>query len=161
MVICRIFRAREFAQLIFLIKLLLEKSFIPSPGGGYLGGYLGDVRIVPGSGRSVLINTTTYNSSALINAQSTTQGSLLTPMTTTQMNAISSPATGLQVTNITIGRTCTYDGSVWRYSPNIYTGTAAPTTTPLAVGDRFDDTTNKKAYEAMGTSSSSDWVILN
>lgn len=41
------------------------------------------------------------------------------------------------------------------------TGTAAPATTPVAVGDHFIDTTNKKEYVATGTSSSADWTILN
>jgi lysophospholipase L1-like esterase len=41
------------------------------------------------------------------------------------------------------------------------TGTAAPTTTPIKIGDEFIDTTNKKLYKAMGTSSSSDWVLVN
>lgn len=40
-------------------------------------------------------------------------------------------------------------------------GTAAPTTTPAAVGIHFIDTTNKKDYVATGTSSSADWTILN
>jgi hypothetical protein len=41
------------------------------------------------------------------------------------------------------------------------TGTAAPTTTPSYVGQRYLDTTNKKSYEAFGTTSSADWVLLN
>jgi parallel beta-helix repeat protein len=43
----------------------------------------------------------------------------------------------------------------------ILTGTATPTTTPEFIGQRFIDTTNKKAYEAMGTSATTDWVVLN
>lgn len=39
--------------------------------------------------------------------------------------------------------------------------TAAPTTTPLATGVFSLDTTNKKLYISTGTSSSSDWTILN
>jgi len=41
------------------------------------------------------------------------------------------------------------------------TGTAAPTTTPSYIGQRYLDTTNKKSYEAFGTTSSADWVLLN
>lgn len=41
------------------------------------------------------------------------------------------------------------------------TGTAAPTTTPTQIGQWFIDTTNKKAYVSTGTSSSSDWIIVN
>lgn len=44
---------------------------------------------------------------------------------------------------------------------NLSTGTSAPTTTPLKIGDEFIDTTNKKIYKATGTSSSSDWTLLN
>lgn len=43
----------------------------------------------------------------------------------------------------------------------ILTGTAAPATTPAAVGIQFVDTTNKKLYVATGTASSADWTILN
>lgn len=41
------------------------------------------------------------------------------------------------------------------------TGTAAPATTPAAVGMQFVDTANKKLYIATGTASSADWTILN
>jgi hypothetical protein len=41
------------------------------------------------------------------------------------------------------------------------TGTAAPATTPSAVGIQFIDTTNKKIYVSTGTSSSADWTITN
>lgn len=37
------------------------------------------------------------------------------------------------------------------------TGAGAPSSTPANVGDTYIDTTNKKMYVAMGTSSSSDW----
>lgn len=40
-------------------------------------------------------------------------------------------------------------------------GTAAPASTPAYVGQEFIDTTAKKVYKAVGTSSSSDWVVLN
>jgi|GEM_PF-1368372 len=45
--------------------------------------------------------------------------------------------------------------------PGVTTGTAAPTSTPVRVGDIYSDTTNKKIYMSVGTSSSADWVILN
>lgn len=41
------------------------------------------------------------------------------------------------------------------------TGTAAPSTAPQTVGIQFIDTANKKIYISTGTSSSSDWTILN
>jgi hypothetical protein len=47
------------------------------------------------------------------------------------------------------------------YTPRVYTGTAAPATTPSKVGDMFIDTTGKKLYVAMGTASSADWVVQN
>lgn len=45
--------------------------------------------------------------------------------------------------------------------PAITTGTAAPATTPARVGLIYLDTTNKKMYISMGTTSSTDWVIQN
>ena len=45
--------------------------------------------------------------------------------------------------------------------PEIYTDTTAPTSTPRKVGDMFVDTSANKVYVATGTSSSSDWTILN
>lgn len=45
--------------------------------------------------------------------------------------------------------------------PRIYTGTAAPATTPAKVGDLFIDTTNHKIYVADGTTNSSNWVAVN
>lgn len=36
-------------------------------------------------------------------------------------------------------------------------GSGAPTSTPTAIGDKYIDTTAKRSYTAMGTSSSSDW----
>lgn len=42
-----------------------------------------------------------------------------------------------------------------------FTGTAAPNTTPTAVGQIYVDTNAGKVYISVGTSSSSDWAILN
>jgi hypothetical protein len=47
------------------------------------------------------------------------------------------------------------------YIPVPTTGTAAPSSTPSAIGLYFLDTTGKKAYVSMGTGASSDWIILN
>ena len=41
------------------------------------------------------------------------------------------------------------------------TGTAAPTTTPVYVGQMFCDTTNEQVYVATGTTDSGDWKLLN
>lgn len=46
-------------------------------------------------------------------------------------------------------------------TPEISTGTSAPTSTPRKVGDMFVDTSANKVYVSTGTSSSSDWTILN
>jgi hypothetical protein len=40
-------------------------------------------------------------------------------------------------------------------------GIVAPATTPSYIGQVYVDTSAKKAYMAMGTASSADWVILN
>ncbi|PGN53939.1 hypothetical protein CN978_30010 [Priestia megaterium] len=47
------------------------------------------------------------------------------------------------------------------YNKRPKTGIAAPTTVPYYIGQEFVDTTNKKVYKAVGTSSSADWVALN
>jgi hypothetical protein len=41
------------------------------------------------------------------------------------------------------------------------TGAAAPISIPQYIGQTYIDTTNKKIYQAVGTSSSADWVMLN
>lgn len=55
----------------------------------------------------------TYNASALVSLQSTKKGFLLPRMTTTQRNAISSPATGLEVYNTTTNTKNYYNGTTW------------------------------------------------
>ena len=45
--------------------------------------------------------------------------------------------------------------------PNISSGTAAPSTTPIKVGNIFVDTVNNKIYISDGTTSSGNWKILN
>lgn len=42
-----------------------------------------------------------------------------------------------------------------------FTGTAAPNTTPSAVGQTYVDTNAGKVYISVGTSSSSDWAPMN
>jgi hypothetical protein len=71
-----------------------------------------------------IANTTRYpltlgsDTKAVASAQlemvSTTQGFLMPRMTTTQINAIASPATGLEVFNTTLNCTCFYNGTGWR-----------------------------------------------
>ncbi len=75
------------------------------------GGTNQNITLTPsGSGYTVLngsvgIGTSSPTSSALLNLQSTTQGFLPPVMTYAQKNAISSPATGLQVVETPIGGT--------------------------------------------------------
>jgi hypothetical protein len=52
--------------------------------------------------------------SAILECISTTKGFLPPRMTTTQINAIASPATGLEVFNTTLNCTCFYNGTGWR-----------------------------------------------
>lgn len=68
---------------------------------------------------------------------------------------------GLHIYNTDTKRINWYDGTAWQYPPTAFYGTAAPTTTPLAVGDTFTDTVGLKQYVATGTASSADWTILN
>lgn len=118
------------------------------------------MRIDPSTG-IFSVNNASPDASAILQATSTTRGFLQPRMTTTQQNAISSPATGLQVFNTTLSQPHYRDGSTWQAQVGMTFGTAAPTSTPTAVGNFFLDTTNKKLYVATGTASSSDWTILN
>ena len=52
--------------------------------------------------------------SAVVECVSTTKGFLPPRMTTTQINAIVSPANGLEVYNTTLACPCFYDGTGWR-----------------------------------------------
>ena len=62
---------------------------------------------------SLGIGTTSVNESAIVQIDSTTKGFLLPRMTTTQKNAISSPATGLQVYDTTLNLISSYNGTSW------------------------------------------------
>jgi hypothetical protein len=55
----------------------------------------------------------TPNASAILDITSTTKGVLFPRMTTTQKNAISSPATGLQVYDTTLNQISYYNGTTW------------------------------------------------
>jgi len=60
---------------------------------------------------------TTRDASAIADIESTTKGLLIPRMSTTQKNAISSPATGLTVTDTTLNRNQYYDGTSWQTVP--------------------------------------------
>jgi hypothetical protein len=65
----------------------------------------------------IVASTSAYSTStasAVLEANSTTQGFLPPRMTTTQINAIASPATGLEVYNTTLNCPCFYNGTSWR-----------------------------------------------
>lgn len=80
----------------------------------------------------VIIGNTTKDASAALEIQSTTQGLLPPKMTTTQMNAISSPATGLEIYNTTTTQKMYYSGSAWRSSTPI-TGSVSQVGTATTV----------------------------
>lgn len=92
-------------------------------------------------GGNVGIGTSTPAASAVLDVTSTTGGALMPRMTTTERNAISSPATGLEIFNTTVGEKQFYDGTRWVYTAHpkyeVYSalltqsGTSAPTATVL------------------------------
>jgi hypothetical protein len=62
-------------------------------------------------------DVTTYPSAIFV-VSSTTRGFLPPRMTTTQINAIASPANGLEVYNTTLNCPCFYNGTSWRQVTN-------------------------------------------
>lgn len=76
---------------------------------------------------NLLLGTTTNETTALLNMVSTSKGFLKPRMTTTQRDAITSPATGLEIFNTTTGVPNYYNGSAWTA-----TGTGSGTVTSVA-----------------------------
>jgi len=109
------------------------------------------------------VGITTPEESAKLQVFSTTQGVLFPILSQAQIDAIVNPADGLMVYHKTNKRMYWYDadGAQWMYSPIVETGSGAPASTPVCVGDRYIDIVAKKEYVATGNSSSSDWTILN
>lgn len=46
-------------------------------------------------------------------------------------------------------------------SPNVSSGSGAPTTVPTKIGDIYVDTVGGKVYIATNVNASTDWKILN
>jgi hypothetical protein len=82
------------------------------------------------TGSAVIGTATTVAASAQLQVTSTTKGFLPPRMTTTQRDAISSPATGLQVYNTTTNTNDFYNGSAW--TSQSVTTTASGTYTPTS-----------------------------
>ena len=64
--------------------------------------------------RNIGIGTTIPNAKAILDISSTTQGFLPPRMTTKQRTAISSPAEGLCIYDLTLHKLYVYDGTVWQ-----------------------------------------------
>ena len=70
-------------------------------------------------------------------------------------------ATGLSIQDSTVLLDGSGNFSGASNVPYITSGTGAPGTTPGKIGDMYIRTSNAKVYVATGTSSSTDWTILN
>jgi hypothetical protein len=90
------------------------------------------------NGGSVGIGTASPGASALLDMTSTTKGFLPPRMTTAQRNAISSPATGLQIYNTTTNRLNVYNGTIWMpvggISGSYTTSASAQSTFTVTIG---------------------------
>ena len=75
----------------------------------------GSTRLTVDHAGSVGIGTNSPGASAILELSSTGKGFLLPRVTTTQRDAISSPATGLQVYNTTANKPEFYDGDSWEF----------------------------------------------
>jgi hypothetical protein len=63
---------------------------------------------------AMIVNSSTPQASAILQADSTTQGFLAPRMTTAQILLITSPAEGLQVYNTDLHTICFFDGTIWQ-----------------------------------------------
>lgn len=89
-------------------------EFYNSAGGDgvQIYGFARSINAISGTG-GISIGSGSPNASAKLDVQSTTLGLLGPRMTTTQKNAISSPAEGLMVYDLTLHKLCVYTGSAW------------------------------------------------
>ena len=82
------------------------------------GGLFGNNYQIDTTGATCLGAAAAAAASALLDIRSTTRGFLPPRMTTTQINAIASPANGLEVYNTTLNCPCFYNGTSWRQVTN-------------------------------------------
>jgi hypothetical protein len=73
---------------------------------------------VDGTRMCINVASGSHSESASFQIDSTTRGMLMPRMTTTQINAIASPANGLEVYNTTLNCPCFYNGTSWRQVTN-------------------------------------------
>jgi hypothetical protein len=93
-----------------IFDLVYNSTFNIGFAGGTTGIHLNSV----GSTIFSATGATSINSSAQVQIDSTTKGFLPPRQTTAQINAISTPAAGLQVYNTDLAQPCFYDGTGWR-----------------------------------------------
>ena len=86
------------------------------------------------------------------------QNAAIQNLSTTQINSISSPATGQVAFDTSAHVLKVYNGTSWSTAGGSSSGSGAPSSTPVAVGELYVDTTNKVLYVSVGTASSADWV---
>jgi hypothetical protein len=81
-----------------------------------------------------------YLSSAALHIQSTVRGFLLPQMTSAQKNAITTPATGLQVFDTNLNQIQMYNGSVWINPASYITGIGSTSATNSLLVEASDGT---------------------
>lgn len=117
--------------------------------------------------------TTSLDSNSYLLVDSTTNGTNKVsptnfPVSTATQTALDNKVDkvtgkGLTKNELTDALKSTYDTAVSNINsaPTIYSGSGAPSSTPLKIGDLYIDITNSKLYFAKGTSSSANWIIAN
>ncbi|NIV15594.1 MAG: hypothetical protein GWN62_31345, partial [Aliifodinibius sp.] len=88
------------------------------------------------------LNTTSPDTSAILDLTSTTKGFLPPRMTTTERNNISTPAAALTVYNTSKNKMEYYDGTIWKEFDDIPTFTQGSVIFADSVGDLTEDNTN-------------------
>jgi hypothetical protein len=104
--------------------------------------------------KEVGIGAFAQDASAILQADSTTQGILPPRMTTTQVDAIASPAEGLQVYDSTTHSPKFYDGTNWQQvAPQVAVGTAVTSNSSALTSTTFAafDVTPSVSFTAQNT----------